>query len=325
MNKILVTGGCGFIGSHLVEYLLKSNYEVSVFDKYNSFNQFGCLNESKFKNDIDFYMADIRDFDAVNKAVKNNDIILHLAALIGIPYSYFSPLAYINTNILGTYNILESVKNNNKSQVIITSTSEVYGTAKFTPINESHPIQTQSPYSASKSSADSMAIAYFKSFKTPIKIIRPFNTFGPRQSMRAIIPTIVNQTLNKKIKKIELGDLTTIRDFTYVEDTCRAYKYLMESKKFGEIFNLGTSKSVSIKELVDLISKITKIKKEIYISKKRMRPTKSEVRNLLSCNDKFKNTTNWQPKHNLISGLKKTINWYKKNKFFIKDSERYVV
>ena len=263
MTKVLITGGCGFIGSHLVEFLSNDNFEVSVFDKYNINDSYGWLDSYKYKNEIDFYMADIRDFDAVSKAVKGKDIIIHLAALIGIPYSYYSPLAYINTNITGTYNVLEAVKSFNISQVLVTSTSEVYGTALYTPIDENHPIQPQSPYSASKASADTLAISYHKSFKTPVKIIRPFNTFGPRQSMRAVIPTIINQVLNKKIKKIELGDISTKRDFTYVDDTCLAYMHLIKLNKFGEVFNLGTSKSYSIEDIAEKIFDITKIRKKL--------------------------------------------------------------
>ena len=312
MTKVLITGGCGFIGSHLVEFLSNDNFEVSVFDKYNINDSYGWLDSYKYKNEIDFYMADIRDFDAVSKAVKGKDIIIHLAALIGIPYSYYSPLAYINTNITGTYNVLEAVKSFNISQVLVTSTSEVYGTALYTPIDENHPIQPQSPYSASKASADTLAISYHKSFKTPVKIIRPFNTFGPRQSMRAVIPTIINQVLNKKIKKIELGDISTKRDFTYVDDTCLAYMHLIKLNKFGEVFNLGTSKSYSIEDIAEKIFDITKIRKKITLNKNRLRPKNSEVRNLLSNNEKFKKCTSWTDKKSLIQGLKKTVNWYKK-------------
>tara|TARA_B100001057_G_C22831743_1_gene943648 strand:- start:841 stop:1842 length:1002 start_codon:yes stop_codon:yes gene_type:complete len=324
-KKVLVTGGCGFIGSHLVEFLSKENYEVSVFDKYNIQDSYGWLDGYKYKSEIDFYMADIRDFDAVSKAVKGKDIVIHCAALIGIPYSYYSPLAYINTNITGTYNILEAVKSYNTSQAIITSTSEVYGTALYTPIDESHPIQPQSPYSASKASADTLAISYYKSFKTPVKIIRPFNTFGPRQSMRAVIPTIINQVLDKKIKKIELGDITTKRDFTYVDDTCLAYEHLIKLNKFGEVYNLGTSKSFSIKDIAEKVFEITNIRKNITLNQNRLRPKNSEVRNLLSNNEKFKKSTSWINIKNLNQGLKKTINWYKKNTNNNQYSSKYVI
>ncbi len=325
MTKVLITGGCGFIGSHLVEFLSNDNFEVSVFDKYNINDSYGWLDSYKYKNEIDFYMADIRDFDAVSKAVKGKDIIIHLAALIGIPYSYYSPLAYINTNITGTYNVLEAVKSFNISQVLVTSTSEVYGTALYTPIDENHPIQPQSPYSASKASADTLAISYHKSFKTPVKIIRPFNTFGPRQSMRAVIPTIINQVLNKKIKKIELGDISTKRDFTYVDDTCLAYMHLIKLNKFGEVFNLGTSKSYSIEDIAEKIFDITKIRKKITLNKNRLRPKNSEVRNLLSNNEKFKKCTSWTDKKSLIQGLKKTVNWYKKNINNNQYTSKYVI
>ena len=325
MTKVLITGGCGFIGSHLVESFLKDNHEVSVLDKYNIFDSHGWLDNFKNKKDINFYMADIRDFDAVSKAVKGNDIIIHLAALIGIPYSYYSPLAYINTNVIGTYNVLESAKIYNIKQTIITSTSEVYGTAIYTPIDEMHPIQAQSPYSASKASGDALAISYYKSFQTPIKIIRPFNTFGPRQSMRAVVPTIINQVLDKKAKSIELGDISTKRDFTYVEDTCAAYKHILKLKKFGEVYNLGTSKSHTIKHIAEKICQITNINKKITVSKKRLRPINSEVKNLLSNNTKIIKSTDWAPKKNLSQGLKKTINWYKKNIGLNQTSSKYVI
>jgi len=325
MPKVLITGGCGFIGSHLVESFLKDNYEVSVLDKYNIFDSHGWLDNFKNKKDLNFYMADIRDFDAVSKAVKDNDIVIHLAALIGIPYSYYSPLAYINTNVVGTYNILESAKIYNIKQTIITSTSEVYGTAIYTPIDEMHPIQAQSPYSASKASGDALAISYYKSFQTPIKIIRPFNTFGPRQSMRAVIPTIINQVLDKKAKNIELGDISTKRDFTFVEDTCAAYKHILKLKKYGEVYNLGTSKSYTINEIAEKICQITNINKKITVSKKRLRPINSEVKNLLSDNTKFIKSTDWLPKKNLSQGLKKTIDWYKKNIRLNQTSSKYVI
>ncbi len=325
MTKVLITGGCGFIGSHLVEFLSNDNFEVSVFDKYNINDSYGWLDSYKYKKEIDFYMADIRDFDAVEKSIKDKDIVIHLAALIGIPYSYYSPLAYINTNIVGTYNVLESCKKLNTKQLIVTSTSEVYGSALYTPIDEKHPIQAQSPYSASKSSADNLAISYHKSFGLPVKIIRPFNTYGPRQSLRAVIPTIINQVLDKKAKNIELGDISTKRDFTFVEDTCAAYKHILKLKKYGEVYNLGTSKSYTINEIAEKICQITNINKKITVSKKRLRPINSEVKNLLSDNTKFIKSTDWLPKKNLSQGLKKTIDWYKKNIRLNQTSSKYVI
>ena len=211
-KSVLITGAFGFIGSHLAELCVKSGYNVLAFDRYNSDNNFGWLEQSNFKSDIEFMLGDIRDYDSVNKAVKNCDIIFHLAALIGIPYSYESPLAYIRTNIEGTYNILESARNNDTEQTVITSTSETYGTAKYVPINEDHPLVGQSPYSASKIASDNLAISYHKSFETPIKIIRPFNTYGPRQSARAVIPSIISQLLNNQ-SKISLGKFNSNQRF----------------------------------------------------------------------------------------------------------------
>ena len=225
-DKVFVTGGCGFIGSHLCEFLLQKNYDVIAFDRYNSNNDWGWLENSKYKNDINVILGDIRDYDSVYKSMKGCDIIYHLAALIGIPYSYLSPLAYIKTNVEGTYNVLESAKNLNVSQVLVTSTSETYGSAQYVPIDEKHPLIGQSPYSASKIGSDHLAISYHKSFELPVKIIRPFNTYGPRQSARAIIPTIVSQ-IHSGITTIKLGNLSPTRDLTYVLDTCNGFiKYL---------------------------------------------------------------------------------------------------
>jgi NAD dependent epimerase/dehydratase len=222
MKKILITGGSGFIGSHLVEFLLKKGFHVTVFDKYNYQNNWGWLENFKNNKNLSVFLGDIRDYDFTNKIIKKKDAVIHLAALIGIPYSYESPLAYIRTNIEGTYNVLESCKNNNIKNIIITSTSEVYGTAQQIPITENHPLSAQSPYAASKIGADQLAISFYKSFNLPITIIRPFNTFGPRQSLRAIIPTIITQLLKKK-NIIKLGNLKPTRDFTYVSDTVDAF------------------------------------------------------------------------------------------------------
>ena len=215
-DKILITGGCGFIGSHLVEHMVKRGFEVTAFDRYNSNNNWGWLENSKYKNNFNVILGDIRDYDSVKNAIKGNNIVLHLAALIGIPYSYISPLAYIKTNVEGTYNVLQSSKELEISKTVITSTSEVYGSAIYTPINEDHPLQPQSPYSASKIGADNLALSYYNSFDLPVTIIRPFNTYGPRQSARAIIPTIFSQLISSK--DISLGNLSTVRDFTFVDD-----------------------------------------------------------------------------------------------------------
>ncbi len=313
MKKILITGGTGFIGSHLAEKLVENNSKVTVFDRYNPDYNLGNLKNSKYKNKINFIFGDIRDFDSTNKAIQKNDIIIHLAALIGIPYSYYSPQAYIKTNLEGTHNVLESVKNNNKKKLIVTSTSEVYGSADYIPIDEKHPLKPQSPYSASKIAADNLALSYYNSYNLPVIVLRPFNTFGPRQSERAIIPTIINQILRTKNNTISLGNLYPRREFNYVEDICEAYVKTLKSKKFGEVFNIGNSHEISIYELVKLISKLMNKKIKIKRSKIRFRAKKSEVDLLKSDNKKIKKFINWKPKlqgrKGLIEGIKKTIKW----------------
>lgn len=316
-KKILITGGCGFIGSNLVEFFLKKKFKIIVLDKYNFINNWGWLENLKTKN-IEVKLGDIRDFDFVNKHIKNVDSVIHLAALIGIPYSYVSPLAYIQTNIVGTYNILESCKNNKIKNVVITSTSEVYGSSKYEPMDEKHPTFSQSPYAATKKSADELALSYYNSFNLPVKIIRPFNAYGPRQSPRAIIPNIVYQLLNKKIKKIKIGNLTPKRDYTYVNDLCEAFYKVYNLKQFGEIFNIGTSQNLSIEELYYKISKIIKIKKPLEIEKKRKRKMTSEVMSL-RCDNKKILSTGWKPKTKFSFGLKKTIRWISKNQSIYKD------
>ena len=318
MKKILVTGGTGFIGSHLSEALVKSGYSVRVFDRYNPNYNLGNLENSKYKSKIDFVFGDIRDYDSVVKAVKNCDIIFHLAALIGIPYSYHSPSAYIKTNIEGTYNILEAAKNLKTKKIFITSTSEVYGSAKYLPIDEEHPLQPQSPYSASKISADALSIAYFNSFDLPVNILRPFNTYGPRQSQRAIIPSLIKQILKiEKKGKIFVGNVHPRREFNFVEDVCAAFLNAMKLKKYGQIINIGNGYDISIKQLINIISIIMNKKVEIKISKKRKRPQKSEVKRLSSSTRKTKKLLNWKPKYSnykgLSLGLRKTIEWNTKS------------
>lgn len=312
-SKILITGAFGFIGSHLVEYLVKKNCNVIAFDRYNSNNDYGWLNNSEFLNDIEFVLGDIRDYDSVNNILKNCNSCIHLAALIGIPYSYISPLAYIRTNIEGTYNILESAKVHNIEQLVVTSTSETYGSLQYEPIDEKHPLVGQSPYSASKIAADQLAISYYRSFNLPIKIIRPFNVYGPRQSTRAIIPTIVSQILNNK-KIIKLGNVETKRDFTFVHDTCSAYWELLNCDNiFGEIFNVGTNKNISINELFNLIKIKLDSKSSLEQIDLRKRNKLSEVANLLCDNSKILNKTSWRQKVDFSDGLDLTIEWIKKN------------
>ena len=320
--KILLTGGCGFIGSHLTEYLVKKGHKLTVFDKYNSTGSIGWLENSDIKKDVEFILGDVRDFDLINKTSKNKNCILHLAALIGIPYSYSSPLAYLRTNVEGTYNILEAVKNNNIEQCIITSTSEVYGSAKKTKISEQHPIIGQSPYAASKIGADQLALSYNKSFDLPIKLIRPFNTFGPRQSLRAIIPTIVTQLI-KNSKSVVLGNTYPLRDFTYIEDLCRAYEIMMKIKCFGEIINIGSGKSISINELALMIMDINNSKKKIKKTNERKRVKNSEVNNLRCDNTKALRMLNWKPKCSFNQSIKKTIDWYTKNYYLYKNKETF--
>ena len=311
-EKIFITGATGFIGSHLAELCVEKGYEVVAFDRYNPNNNWGWLENSKYKNNMKVVLGDIRDYDSVFKSMKGCNVTFHLAALIGIPYSYISPLAYIRTNIEGTYNVIESAKNNNLSQIVITSTSETYGSAKKIPIDEMHPLLGQSPYAASKIAADQIALSYFSSFNLPIKIVRPFNTYGPRQSLRAIIPTIISQILKKK-DYIKLGNLSPTRDFLFVKDTCNGFLEILKSDKFfGETVNIGLNSEVSIKDLAEKILKIMNSNISIKKESARIRPSKSEVDRLCCDNKKILTQTSWKPSYNLEKGLKETIDWFKK-------------
>lgn len=310
-NKILITGAAGFIGSHLVEYFLNKKYNVIAFDRYNSNNDNGWLKEIENKEKLKCILGDIRDYDSVYKALKKCDVVFHLAALIGIPYSYESPTAYVKTNIEGTLNVLEASKNLKIKEVIITSTSEVYGTAKKKKLNENDSLAAQSPYAATKIAADQLALSYFRSFNLPLKIIRPFNTFGPRQSLRAIIPTILSQILSGK-KIINLGNQNSIRDFTFVNDLCSAFEEIYLSKKFyGQIVNVGSNQEISVKDLVKKISQIVNIKVKIKTDRKRIRPKLSEVNRLRCDNNKIIKNTNWHPEHTFEEGIINLINWMK--------------
>ena len=313
-KKIIITGATGFIGSHLTELFVNKGYNVTAFDRYNTTYDLGNLKNSKFKNDINFIFGDIRDYDSVSKACKGMDIILHLAALVGIPYSYYSPLAYIKTNFEGTYNILEVAKQSNVEQLIVTSTSETYGSAQKIPMNENHRLIGQSPYSASKISADQLSISYWRSYKLPVKIIRPFNTFGPRQSSRAVIPSIITQALNNKT--IKLGNINTSRDFTYVTDVCDAYYEMLKIKNlFGEPVNVGSNKEYKIRDIAKKIIKKVNPKIKIKIEKKRIRPLQSEVDRLRCDNKLIIKKSKWRPKISFEEGLKKTIYWIKSKDF----------
>ena len=309
MKKILITGADGFIGSHLTEMLVQKGYDVKAISQYNSFNNYGWLEKIKYKNDIDIISGDIRDPNFCDYISKDIDIIFHLAALIGIPYSYLSPDQYIETNVRGTLNVCQSAKRNNVSHLVHTSTSEVYGTAKYIPIDESHPLQPQSPYSASKISADMIAMSFFNSFDLPVTIARPFNTYGPRQSARAIIPSIITQIASGK-KEIKVGDLSPTRDFNYVEDCCRGFVLIAENiNTLGEIINIGSNTEISILKLFNLIKKLMNSEVSFMVENQRKRPQKSEVFRLCCNNEKIKHLVGFESSVDLQDGLKKTINW----------------
>jgi len=331
-KRILVTGSEGFIGSHLTEKLVKLGHKVKCTVLYNSFNNRGWLEtlDKSILNEIEIHFGDIRDFNFVKKSMRNCDAAIHLAALIGIPYSYASPRSYIETNVGGTLNVLDAAKENNIEKLIHTSTSEVYGTAEFIPITEQHPLNAQSPYSASKIAADQLANSYYLSYGTPVVTLRPFNTYGPRQSLRAIIPTIISQIFNNP-KTIKLGSLNPTRDFSYISDTVSAFVLALESKKcIGETINIGSGSEISIKKLVDLISKTINKKIIILSDQNRKRPNKSEVNRLCCSNKKAKKILKWKPSYKgnfgLELGIKKTINWFSKSENLKKyKSKNFVV
>ena len=312
MKKILVTGADGFIGSHLTEVLSAKGYKVKALSQYNSFNNWGWLEQINCKNDIEILSGDIRDPNYCKTITKDVEIIFHLAALIAIPYSYLAPDSYIETNIKGTLNICQAAKENGISRLIHTSTSEVYGTAKYVPIDEKHPLQPQSPYSATKIAADAMAMSFYNSFDLPVTIARPFNTYGPRQSARAVIPTIITQIASGK-KEIQLGDPSPTRDFNYVEDCCRGFVMLAESEKtIGETVNIGSNTEISIGDTFNLIKELMSSDVTLVNDEQRKRPKKSEVFRLWCDNKKIKELTSYEPKVDIQNGLKKTINWITK-------------
>ena len=317
MKTIFVTGADGFIGSHLVEKLISKSFNVKALVYYNSFNNYGWIDniENKIKKKIEIVVGDIRDEKIIRDSLKNCDYILHLAALIGIPYSYISPKSYIDTNVVGTLNLLQAAKDLNIKRVIHTSTSEVYGSPSYLPIDEKHPLLGQSPYSASKIGADQLAMSYYHSFKTPISIIRPFNTYGPRQSARAIIPTIILQILSGR-KDIKLGNIFATRDFNYIDDTVDGFLKILNSNSNGEVINIGSGYDISIENLVKIISKLMSVEVNIIKDNKRVRPKKSEVDRLKANNNKAKKLLGWKPKYlnkqGLIKGLVKTIDWFSK-------------
>jgi len=312
MKKVLVTGADGFIGSHLTEMLVDTGYKVKALAQYNSFNDWGWLDKISCKKEVEVITGDIRDPHFCKQITHDIDIIFHLAALIAIPYSYIAPDNYVDTNIKGTLNICQAAKENNVQRVIHTSTSEVYGTAIYVPIDEKHPMQAQSPYSATKIAADSMAISFYNSFDLPITIARPFNTYGPRQSARAVIPSIITQIANGK-ESIKLGDLRPTRDFNYVEDTCRAFIALAECENaIGKTVNIGSNYEISIRDTLNLIKDIMKSDVKFIADSKRFRPDKSEVFRLWCDNTLIENLTGFKPNISIKEGLERTIKWFTK-------------
>ena len=312
-KKILVTGADGFIGSHLVEQLLSEGCEVKAFVYYNSFNSWGWLDSlpAHIKSKIEIFSGDIRDPNGVRTAVRGVDVIFHLAALIAIPYSYHSPDSYIDTNIRGTLNILQAARDFATPKVLVTSTSECYGTAQYVPIDERHPRQPQSPYSASKIAGDCMAESFYRSFDLPVTIVRPFNTYGPRQSARAVIPTIITQLLNG-FEEIKLGDLAPTRDLLFVKDTVNGFVEIAKADNVaGEDINIATQSEISIKDLAEELIRQVNPSARIVNEQQRMRPEKSEVYRLFGSNEKLKALTNWNQKYTMVEGLSETIAWFR--------------
>lgn len=316
ISSVLVTGADGFIGSHLVEHLVTSGYKVTAFVQYNSFNSWGWLDscDPELKGKFEVIAGDIRDHHGVKKAMANCDAVAHLAALIAIPFSYNSPDSYVDTNVKGTLNILQAARELKVKRVLHTSTSEVYGTARFVPITEDHPLQSQSPYSASKSAADHLAYSFFKSFDLPVITIRPFNTYGPRQSARAVIPTIITQ-IASGAEKIKLGALSPTRDFSYVKDTVKGFAAALECNKgLGEVVNLGSGFEVSIGDTAKLIADLMERNIEISLDNDRVRPKDSEVERLFASNAKARDLLGWEPVNSGLKGFKfglmDTINWF---------------
>jgi NAD dependent epimerase/dehydratase len=316
MSKVLVTGADGFIGSHLVEMLVRQGADVKAFCLYNSFNSWGWLDSAAddVKNSFEVFSGDVRDPNGVRTAMQGCDTVLHLAALIAIPYSYHSPDSYVETNIRGTLNILQAARDLSVSKIVHTSTSEVYGTAQFVPITEDHPLQGQSPYSASKIGADQMAYSFYSSFDTPVSILRPFNTYGPRQSARAVIPTIISQIAAGK-RQIKLGALAPTRDFTFVHDTARGFIAAADSDQtIGKVTNIGSGFEISIAETAQLIAEAMGVEIEIISDEQRLRPDNSEVERLWAATDKAKERMGWEPefggRDGFLKGIRATAEWF---------------
>jgi NAD dependent epimerase/dehydratase len=314
-KKVLVTGADGFIGSHLTELLVQEGYSVRAFTYYNSFNSWGWLDtlDKEVLEEIDIFTGDIRDPNGVREAMKGIEEAYHLAALIAIPFSYHSPDSYVDTNIKGTLNVLQAARELKTDRILVTSTSEVYGTAKYVPIDEKHPFQGQSPYSATKIGADRIAESFYRSFNLPLTIVRPFNTYGPRQSARAVIPTIITQLLAGK-KEIQLGKLSPTRDFNYVKDTARGFLAIAKSDKtIGEEINISTQREISIGDLANELIRQINPNATIICDEERIRPDKSEVERLLGANHKIKSLTDWVPNYTFEEGLAETIEWIRQN------------
>jgi NAD dependent epimerase/dehydratase len=315
-KKILVTGSDGFIGSHLVEHLVRQGYSVRAFVLYNSFNSWGWLDESpkEIRDSLEIFAGDIRDPNGVREAMKGCDVVMHLAALIAIPYSYHSPDTYVDTNVKGTLNVVQAARDLGVSRCVVTSTSEVYGTARFVPITEDHPLQGQSPYSATKIGADQIAMSFYNAFETPVSIIRPFNTYGPRQSARAVIPTVITQ-IGNGAEKIKLGALTPTRDFNFVSDTVRGFEAVAQSDAcVGEVVNVGSGFEVSIGDTAKAIAEVMNADIEIVCEQERIRPAKSEVERLFAGNEKAKRLCGWEPEFGGLDGFKRglklTAEWF---------------
>ena len=312
MKNVLVTGADGFIGSHLTELLVKQGHQVKALSQYNSFNYWGWLEDIDCLKDVEVLNGDVRDPHYCKHITKGVDTVYHLAALIAIPYSYVAPDSYVDTNIKGTLNICQAALENGVGRIIHTSTSEVYGTAQYVPIDEKHPLQPQSPYSASKIGADAMAMSFFNAFDLPLTIARPFNTYGPRQSARAVIPTIITQIAAGK-KQIKLGDVSPTRDFNYVADTCRGFLQLAHSEKaVGQTVNIGSNYEITVGDTLNLIKEIMGSDVEFITEEQRIRPGKSEVHRLWCDNTRIRELTGFEPEHSIRKGLEATIEWFTK-------------
>jgi dTDP-glucose 4,6-dehydratase len=312
-KQVLVTGAAGFIGSHLVEGCLEAGFSVRAFIRYNSANRWGWLEQTSNRPHVEIFAGDIRDYDSVLRAMQGCEEVFHLAALIGIPYSYLSPLAYVRSNIEGTYNILEAARTLGTANILVTSTSETYGTARYTPMDENHPAVGQSPYAASKVAADQLALSYYLSYGLPVRIVRPFNTYGPRQSARAVIPAVITQILQGE-RQIRMGNLLPTRDLTYVKDTVAGFLAIARAEKLaGTATNIGMNQEITIFDLVQLIARLMEVEVEVQGDAQRLRPERSEVMQLRCDNTRICRETDWRPRYDLESGLRETIQWLREN------------